>query len=171
MDLSLTESSDNRLSIFTDGSVNGRSKVGYGAYLLISDLGATVDSYKDSVMVKRFEQTSSTKLELQILLWMLKEYFTLFEGENTTLVIYTDSQNIISLQGRREHLEKNNYYSRKNQQLKNHELYREFYQLTSELKCEFVKVVGHQPSSRKDKIHQIFSLVDKSARQEMRADM
>jgi len=169
MDSSLSESSNcHRFYVFTDGSVNTRSGVGYGAYLLISDLSATIDSLKDSVKVKRFEHTSSTKLELQTLLWTLNESLSLVDGSDTTLTIYTDSQNIISLPGRRERLEKNNYYSNKNKRLNNYKLYREFYRLTSELNYELVKVVGHQASSKKDKIHLLFGLVDQAARRELR---
>ena len=32
--------------IFTDGSVDTQLKVGYGAYLLVSDLGAPIESLK-----------------------------------------------------------------------------------------------------------------------------
>ncbi|NOY71664.1 MAG: ribonuclease H, partial [Gammaproteobacteria bacterium] len=65
------------LRVFTDGSVNPQLKVGYGAYLLVSDLSTSIASLKYTVKVKRFEQTSSTKLELQTLLWSLSEAITL----------------------------------------------------------------------------------------------
>ena len=172
MSFSLSESSSNDcFHIFTDGSVNTRSGVGYGACLMISDLSVTVESLKKSVKLKRFEHTSSTKLELQTLLWALNENFVSVNGSNSTLTIYTDSQNIIGLPGRRERLEKNNYYSSKNRRLNNYELYREFYRLSSELKCELVKVVGHQAASKKDKIHTLFGLVDQTARRELRKDI
>ena len=78
MNMNLVSIKNRRLYIFTDGSVNTRSKVGYGAYLVISDLETPVGSLKDSVNVKRFEQTSSTKLELQVLLWSLSKTHALF---------------------------------------------------------------------------------------------
>ena len=148
------------LQVFTDGSVDTKLKVGYGAYLLISDLNASINSLKDTVKVKRFEQTSSTKLELQTLLWSLSEAIALANGSEITLTVYTDSQNIIGLPRRRAHLEQSNFISSKNKRLNNYELYHEFYRLTSILKCELVKVVGHQPSNKKDKIDRLFSLVD-----------
>ncbi len=156
------------LQIFTDGSVDPKLKVGYGAYLLISDLAASVDSLKDTVKVKRFEQTSSTKLELQTLLWSLSEAIALANGSDITLTVYTDSQNIIGLPGRRAHLEQSNYISSKNRRLNNYKLYQEFYRLTSILKCELVKVVGHQASSKKDKIDRLFGLVDQASRRALR---
>ena len=158
-------------NIFTDGSVNPQSKIGYGAYLVLSNLSEPVNSLKDSIKVKRFEQTSSTKLELQTLLWSLSETISLDNGNEFTLTVYTDSQNIVGLPGRRVRLEKNNYFSSKNKRLNNYELYREFYQVTASLKCEFVKVVGHQASSKKGKIDRLFGLVDKASRNALRGNV
>jgi len=158
------------LYVFTDGSVDAQLKVGYGACLLASDLSTPIDALKDTVKVKRFEQTSSTKLELQTLLWSLSEAITLANGRNITLTVYTDSQNIIGLPGRRARLEQSNYFSSKNKRLNNYKLYQEFYRLTSILKCKLVKVVGHQVSSKKDEIDRLFSLVDKASRRALRED-
>lgn len=156
--------------IFTDGSVNTQLKVGYGAYLLVSDLNIPIDSLKDSVKVKRFKQTSSTKLELQTLLWALNETITSNNGSNITLTVYTDSQNIIGLPERRTRLEERNFFSSKNKRLNNYELYQEFYLLTSKLKFELVKVVGHQASSKKNKVDKLFGLVDRASRSALRKE-
>ena len=154
--------------IFTDGSVDTQLKVGYGAYLLVSDLGAPIESLKDTVKVKRFEQTSSTKLELQTLLWALEEMIALANDGDIALTAYTDSQNIIGLPGRRIRLEQSNYSSSKNKRLNNYELYQEFYQLTSNLNCEFIKVAGHQAFSKKNEIEKLFGLVDQASRRALR---
>ena len=156
------------LHIFIDGSVNNQLKIGYGAYLVVSELGAAIESLKDTVRVKRFEQTSSTKLELQTLLWALSETIALDSGSDMVLTVYTDSQNIIGLPGRRTRLEESNYFSSKNNQLNNYELYQEFYRVNSNLTCEFVKVTGHQPSSKNDKIDKLFGLVDRASRRALR---
>lgn len=94
--------------IFTDGSVNTQLKMGYGAYFMLPDLGVSEESVKNIVTVKRFEQTSSTKLELQILLWALSEAVALANGDDMDLVAYTDSQNIIDLPDRQARLEQSN---------------------------------------------------------------
>ncbi|MBY0474263.1 MAG: ribonuclease H [Nitrosomonas sp.] len=156
------------LRIFTDGSVNTQLKVGYGAYLVVSDLKVSIDSLKYRVKVKRFEQTSSTKLELQTLLWSLNEMIALANGCDIALTVYTDSQNIIGLPGRRARLEQSNYFSSKNRPLNNYELYQEFYRLTARLNCELVKIVGHQASSKKDEIDRLFGLVDQASRRALR---
>ena len=158
------------LQVFTDGSVNTKLKVGYGAYILVSGLNVSIDLLKDTVKVKRFLQTSSTKLELQTLLWALSETATSANRSDMVLTIYTDSQNIISLSGRRDRLEQSNYFSGKNKRLNNYELYREFYQLTSRLNCGFVKVLGHQASGKRNKVDRLFSLVDQASRRALRED-
>ncbi len=159
--------------LFTDGSVNTKLKIGYGACLLISNSlydQNSIDELKDRVKVKRFEQTSSTKLELQTLLWALEQITPLINGENSSLAIYTDSQNILGLPQRRIRLEQNSYFSSKNKRFNNYELYQKFYQLTSKLNCKFVKVLGHLASRKKDRIDTIFNLVDKASRHALRKD-
>jgi len=84
--------------------------------------------------------------------------------------VYTDSQNIINLPGRRARLERDDYFSRNKKQLKHHQLYKVFYSLMDHLHFKLVKMQGHQPSGNRDLIAQHFSLVDKAARQALRAD-
>lgn len=158
------------LQVFIDGSVNTQLKVGYGAYLVVSDPSASIEALKDRVKPKRFEQTSSTKLELQTLLWALAEIRTLAGSELIALTIYTDSQNIISLPDRRARLEQNDYFSSNNKRLNNYQLYQAFYRLTSGIECEFVKVAGHKVSSNKGEIDRRFALVDKASRGALRME-
>jgi len=152
--------------IFTDGSVNTHSKIGYGAYLAVSERGLSLDSLKPRVKVRRFEHTSSTKLELQTLLWALSD----IQALGSRVIVYTDSQNIMGLQGRRDRFEQNDYRSKKNKRLNNYELYQEFYRMTDQLDCEFVKVRGHQVSNQKDAIDRLFTLVDRASRNALRGD-
>ena len=156
------------LNIFTDGSVNTQLKFGYGACLVAPDISASIESLKDTVIVKRFEQTSSTKLELQTLLWALNEMIASSSGSDISLTIYTDSQNIIGLPRRRDRLEQNDYFSSKNKRLNNYELYQAFYQLTDKLNCQFVKVIGHQASRKKEEVDKLFGLVDQASRRALR---
>ena len=154
------------LTLLADGSVNTQSNIGYGAYLAVSECGLSLDSLRARVKVRRFEHTSSTKLELQTLLWALRD-IQAFRGK---VIVYTDSQNIMSLKGRRERFEQNNYRSKKNRRLNNYELYQEFYRMTDQLNCKFVKVRGHQVSNQKDDIDRLFTLVDRASRNALRGD-
>jgi len=154
------------LMLFTDGSVNTHLNIGYGAYLAVPEGGLSLDSLRASVKVRAFEDTSSTKLELQTLLWALSDIQEL----GSRVIVYTDSQNIISLKGRRDRFEQNDYRSKKNKRLNNYELYQEFYRMTDQLDCEFVKVRGHQVSNQKDNIDRMFALVDRASRNALRGN-
>ncbi len=154
------------LMLLTDGSVNTRSNIGYGAYLAVSERGLSLDLLRARVKVRRFEHTSSTKLELQTLLWALSD----IQALGSRVIVYTDSQNIMGLQGRRKRFEQNNYRSKKNRRLNNYELYQEFFRMTDQLNCKFVKVRGHQVSKQKDDIDRLFTLVDRASRNALRGD-
>ncbi len=156
----------NELMLLTDGSVNAQSKIGYGAYLAVSEHGLSLDSLRERVKVKRFEHTSSTKLELQTLLWALGD----IQALGRKVIVYTDSQNIMGLPGRRERFEQSNYRSKKGRRLNNYELYQEFFRMTDQLNCKFIKVRGHQVSNQKDDIDMLFTLVDRASRNALRGD-
>jgi ribonuclease HI len=154
------------LRLFTDASANTRSKIGYGAYLAVSEHGLSLDSLKQCVKVRRFENTSSTKLELQTLLWALGDIHTW----GSKVIVYTDSQNIMGLAVRRARFEKNDYRSKTNKRLNNYELYQAFYSMIDSLDCELVKVRGHRVSNQKDDLDRLFTLVDRAARKALRED-
>jgi ribonuclease HI len=150
--------------LFTDGSVDPQLKMGYGSFLLLQDLNIPLETAKSLVKVNRFENTSSTKLELQILLIALCE----LNSTDGKVIVYTDSQNIMGLPNRRERFEKNDYHSKNGKLIANRELYQEFYRLTDSLACEFVKVCGHKVSVQKDDIDSLFTLVDRASRNALR---
>ena len=154
------------LILLTDGSVNTQSNIGYGAYLAVSERGLPLDSLRTQVKVRRFEHTSSTKLELQALLWALND----IQALGRKVIVYTDSQNIMGLPGRRYRFEQNDYRSKRNKRLNNSELYQEFYRMIDQLDCELVKVRGHQVSNQKDDIDRLFTLVDRASRNALRGD-
>ncbi|MBN1931662.1 MAG: ribonuclease H [Desulfobacterales bacterium] len=155
-----------KIILFTDGSVNNRSNIGYGAYLATSEFELSLDSFKPLVKVRRFEHTSSAKLELQTLLWALND----IQALGRKVIVYTDSQNIVGLEKRRDRLEKNDYRSKKDKRLNNYKLYIEFFRLIDQLDCKFVKVRGHQASNNKDDMDRLFVLVDRASRNALRGD-
>ncbi len=147
------------LKLFCDGSVNPQSKIGYGAYFIYNE---SLDT--QNIHLKKFENTSSTKLELEVLLWALSDK-NIF---NNKLTVYTDCQDILALESRREKLEKNSYRSSTGKEIKNKELYKTFFDLSDKLKFELVKIKGHKPSDEKDDIDKLFNLVDKASRKALR---
>ena len=157
---------ENHILLFTDGSVNTKTNAGWGAFLSVSDSELQVENLKQNVKLKRFEETSSSKLEIQTLIWALSETLN-FKGKIT---VYTDSQTIVGLHGRRIRLEKNDYHSKSGRQINNYELYREFFKLTDQINCEFIKIEGHKQSGMKDKLDRIFTLVDRASRNAVRGE-
>ena len=150
--------------MFIDGSTNSQLKVGCGAYLVIHQDEASSINHEDKINVKAFENTSSTRLELQTLLWALRALLS----KGKKVVVYTDSQNIIGLPSRRILLEQNDYHSGKSRPLNNHDLYREFFKITDQMDCDFVKVKGHQPSRDKEQYDRLFTLVDRASRKALK---
>ena len=153
-----------QIFLFTDGSVNPQSGVGFGGYLLLDTLDSPYPDVEQKIQLKKFNDTSSTKLELETLLWALNDV----DFKNFKIVVYTDCQNIIGLKDRRDRFEKKDYLTGKGKLIKNHELYKEFYKITDILDCEFIKVKGHKKSSTKNEIDNIFTLVDKATRNALR---
>jgi len=152
------------LRLFTDGSVNPKSNVGYGAYLAVLREMPYSESFKADIKVKKFEHTSSAKLEIQTLIWAL----TSIQKPVGSIIVYTDSQNIIGLKARRRRLEINDYLSKKNKPIKNSALYQIFFYLSEQLDCGFKKVKGHKPSRLKNEAERFFTLVDKASRRALR---
>ena len=153
-----------KLFLFTDGSVDTKSKTGYGACLSVTDTLASVKSLSGLIKVRRFENTSSTRLELETIIWALGKVTKTADK----IIVYTDSQNIIGLKERRERLERTKFQSGKGKPLKNSDLYIQFYKITDSLNCEFIKVQGHIASHKKNEIDKLFTLVDRESRRALR---
>lgn len=167
----------NRFALFTDVSLNPRLKLGVGAYLLVpasflevSPLGIERSEIAKHLVLQRFENTSSTKLEIQTILRGLEAYQNISKVTGKLkLRVYTDSQCVAGLMKRRSELTANVFLSKKtNSLLKNAHLYRRFYKLFDDLEFEVIKVAGHSRSCSRDTIDCIFSAIDKEARKELK---
>ena len=148
-----------KIKLFTDSSVNPQEKIGFGAYLFVEDENKSLEELKKNINIKKFEDTSSTKLELQTLLWAFEHIM----DKNIIIEVYTDCQNIIGLENRKEKLE--------NKHFLNNKLYEEFFEKLKQLNLTFVKVKGHKKNNLKDEIDNIFNLVDKASRSALRKNI
>ena len=157
-----------KIKLFTDSSVNPQLKIGFAAFLKVTDEKVSLEEIKKEIKIKRFENTSSTKLELQTFLWAIEEI-----NLNTSFLIevYTDCQNIIGLPNRKEKIQSLNYHSSSGKLLNKSELYKDFFKLLEKYNCEFIKVKGHKKSSLKDEIDDSFNLVDKASRNALREEL
>jgi ribonuclease HI len=163
----------NSFALFTDVSSNPQRKCGVGAYLLVpasclENAAHAIDRAEISAKLrfKRFGDTSSTKLEVQTVLWALENIQA--EGcafDPGRLQVFTDSQCVAGLPARRAGLEANQFSSRRSGQLlTNALLYRAFYAAYDTLGFGLVKVAGHSRACSRDTVQQIFSCVDQSVR-------
>lgn len=152
------------LHLFTDGSYNPATKTGCGAYIAVTDTGVSPELLREQVKVRRFENTTSVRLELETLLWAFQEV----GQREERIIVYTDSQNIMNLQERRKRIEENNYQSGKGRMLKNADLYMKFFIVTERFKPVFIKVQGHMTSKEKGATDKLFALVDKESRRALR---
>lgn len=165
------------VALFTDVSMNPELKLGVGAYVAVpaSFLQASFRTIERSevagrLKVRRFEDTSSTKLEVQTVLWALEEYRKDSKvTEPGKLSLYSDSQCVSGLLKRRPGLSAGDFLSKRTDRpLRNAPLYRAFYEFYDELGFEVIKVEGHSGSRRCDTEHRIFSFVDKEVRKALK---
>lgn len=163
----------NDIAIFTDVSLNPVLRLGVGAYLVVpaaflkvSPHSIEISQITDRLVIRRFEGTSSTTLEVQTVLWSLEEYCNGLKGPKLgKLQVYSDSQCVAGLLRRRLALEAKGFLSKRTKrQLKNACLYRRFYEFYDELGFEIIKVAGHTRSCSHNTVNRIFSLVDKNVR-------
>jgi len=161
------------MALFTDASVNPRLKLGVGAYLVMPASFLEAPScfidrsdIRDQITLRRFEDTSSTKLELQTLLWALQEQQ---KSSKRRLRIYCDSQCVTGLLKRKVGLLAEDFLSRRTERpLRNAPLYRTFYELHNALGFEVIKVEGHARARAQDTVRDIFSCIDKKARKALK---
>jgi len=163
----------NSFALFTDISVNPQRKLGIGAYLLVPAqlLEAEPHEIKQGevsarLTSKRFEETSSTRLEVQTILWALENSRQKLAGSGfKNLQIYTDSQCVAGLLSRRASLTNNDFITKRSgRPLTNALLYREFYAVYDQLGFQLTKITGHTRANSHDTVQRIFSYVDREVR-------
>ncbi len=161
------------VALFTDVSLDPLRKQGIGGYLILpasflslplKDI--TKADVSGRLVLRKFENTSSTQLEVQTVLWALGECHREQKASGIEkILVYTDSQCVAGLLKRRPGLEAGGFVSKRtNTLLKHAALYRRFYELYDELGFEVIKVAGHTRSSSRDTVHRIFSYLDQGVR-------
>jgi len=160
------------LALFTDVSVNPQRKVGVGGYLLLPaqflEKAHDIEQCELSALIKTkgFTETSSTKLEVQTVLWALDNLREELTGSAPgSLQIYTDSQCVAGLVRRRARLTECDFVAKRSgRPLTNATLYREFYSAYDQLGFQLTKVPGHSIAHSHNTVQRIFSYVDRDAR-------
>ena len=133
------------MMLFTDASVNPQTGIGYGSFVAVDKIEESLNDIAKRVRTRRFDSTSSTRLELETVLWALNEI------RPAQVDAYTDSQNIESLLKRRARIEKNNYCSKSERPYKHRHLYKEFFKWKDRINFRVIKVSRHCPGIMKTK--------------------
>ena len=164
-------------ALFADVSLNPQRKIGVGGYLLVPlmFLETKAQDIKQGevsarLKIRRFAETSSTKLEVQTVLWALENSREELTGSALgSLRIYTDSQCVAGLLGRRAGLINSGFLSRRSgRPLTNALLYRAFYAAFDQLGFQLIKVPGHSRACSHDTVQRIFSYVDRDVRKALK---
>lgn len=164
-------------ALFTDVSLNPQRQQGVGACLLVpvALLDCTPQQVDRTTVAaqlrfRRFTETSSTKLEIQTVLWALDEYLAAGHVTSAPVTVYTDSQSVVGLAARRMKLEGNDFIARRSGlPLRNADLYRQFYAARDVIGFTLAKVVGHARAGSHDTVQRIFSCVDQAVRRALSA--
>lgn len=166
----------NSFALFTDVSLQPQLRLGIGTYLLVpvsflqKEPGAIVPGEVSAQLkFKKFTETSSTKLEVQTVLWALKSSRQEMNGSfSGSLQIYTDSQCVAGLVRRRDRLLNSDFVAKRSgRPLANALLYRDFYEVYDQFGFQLHKVAGHSPATSHDTVQRIFSYVDRGVRQKL----
>ena len=163
----------NICALFTDVSLNPQRRLGVGSCLLVP--ANLLDSAPDAIdqagvsarlRFRRFAETSSTRLEVQTVLWGVEMYREQCRRCGPgRLQVYTDSQCVVGLPGRRAALEANGFVAaHSGRLLANAPLYRALYAVHDELGFDLIKVAGHSRAGNHGSVQRIFSCVDRGAR-------
>lgn len=160
--------------LLTDASLNPQSNIGFGGYLFLTSIEweeMEKEALITKIQLQQFSGTSVARLEIETLLWALKEIAPTNDIEKikNQITLYTDSQCIVGLPSRRKKLEAKHFMSAaKKKPLRNADLYRLFYEQNDLLHFDIQKVKGHTPLKKRDKLHQTFSLVDQATRKALK---
>ncbi len=163
----------NSFALFTDVSLNPQQRSGIGGYLLLPlsflenaphaiDQGELAARLK----LKMFTETTSTKLEVQTVLWAVENSREELKGSAFgELMIFTDSQCVVGLLDRRAGLIAANFVAKRSgRPLANAPLYRAFYEAHDRFGFQLRKVAGHASTNSHDTVQRIFSCVDREVR-------
>lgn len=165
-------SENEQLLIFTDASVDPELKAGFGAYLAITeselDMDDGTDTLRGKLKIKPFTAAQPTQLEIETVLWALRDVMTQPDSPAGAITLYTDSQSIINLPRRRSRLEQSGFTAASGKALNHAALYRAFYQLHDRAGFRLVKLKGHGKRAGKTQLDRVFSLVDQAARRALR---
>ena len=126
----------NYIEVFTDGSYE--PQIAYGAWAAL-----IIFNGNDQMLSGTSEQSSQHKMELQAVIQSL-EYIIEHLGNDIPVKLYTDSEYVENLLNRKEKLLKNDFITKKGNNIKHTADIKHFYQLEEQLNITITRVPSHQ---------------------------
>ncbi len=124
------------IKIYSDGSCHTQLLIGaWAAIVFIGD--------KKMILKDHEIDTTHNRMELIAVIKAI-EYIDSVGLNNELIGIYSDSQYVVNLTGRKERLKRNNFITKKGTEIQNVDLIKKFIDQIETHKLEFVKVKAHQ---------------------------
>lgn len=149
------------IEIFTDGSCHTQKRTGAWAAIIKT-------SQSEETLTGVAEDTTHNRMELLAVINAIAFVTDRYPG--ASIVIYTDSQYVEKLPGRKEKLKRNNFFTKKGIPNQNADLVRNLILQMESYKVTFLKVKAHQnPLLNSDYIVSYNIKVDKLVRELVRS--
>jgi ribonuclease HI len=147
----------NAIIIYTDGSCNPRHGVGAWASLLFIDQSKVV-------LTGAEEQTTHQRMELQAVIKSF-EYLAQANLLSRVVELYTDSQYVTGLSGRKIKLKASGFMTKKNVPIRNSDLVRILIEYSERMHVHFIKVKAHQKNTEQNSNREVDLLARKIVRE------
>ncbi len=150
-------SAQNIIEVYTDGSCHTEYKIGaWAAIIFIAG--------KEIVLKNIEKDTTNQRMELSAVLNVL-DYIKNNKLDDSKIVIYTDSQYVVGIEGRIEKFKSQNYKTKKSEPIRNEDLVRQLVSFIENGNINFVKVKAHQKETKQKNYNRV---VDKLCRKLVR---
>jgi len=139
-----------QITIYTDGSCNTQSLTGAWAAIILAAA--------DKVILSELEQnTTHNRMELTAVIRAIA--YAVHHYPGVQLHVFTDSQYVVNLTGRKERLKSANFITKKGAVLNNADLLQHLIFYIENYPIVFVKVKAHQKASEAENINREVDMI------------
>ena len=124
------------VEIFTDGSCHTQRRIGTWVAIIFNGT-------ERKLLTGIMEDTTHNQMELIAVINAI-EYAKLHYQNIPTIRVYTDSQYVIMIPGRKKKMELAGFNTKKGSALQNTDLVKKLLDLVSSVPVEFIKIIAHQ---------------------------
>ena len=122
--------------IYTDGSCHTQNTIGAWVAIVFTTTGK-------KVLAETVDNTTHNRMELLAVIKGMEYIKNNYPGI-TTIKLFSDSQYVVGLPGRKEKLSAAGFSTKKGNDVQNADLVKELFEHLSTLPVEFIKVKAHQ---------------------------